>query len=258
MRSTRVPLKMLNKVNLQTWNNAIGFQWISLSSALRRHLEPLFRIVGVDTSRLCVCHILLIAGVMCTGINAFADQDRTSGRCIGIDSQNHCTYLDKLSESVLLAGTIDSCSPKESRNSDGSKEDPESSVIFQFELNRPTNVALEMHGLGSALMLKQDVTVFHADQYVDSVNVQLASGRYTLVGRAAACPKDEADWSGVYKIRVDLGSTETAREMESVVATQEVMAPTRSEQRGKFSVARWLMVGMLSFVVFLLLIIGLT
>lgn len=205
-----------------------------------------------------VLRVLLLVGAVFAGLSSFADETSTNEGCFDIDTKNQCTHLGELSESVLLEGTIDSCAAARSPISLDLAEDPDSSVIFQFDLRRPTNVTLDMQGLGSALMVKQDIAVFRADQYVDSVNIRVEPGRYTLIGRAPLCAKREVERDWLYKIRVDLGSNKSSAPVETVVRTQEVTVPTRSEQRGKFSVARWLLVGTLSFVVLLLLIVGLT
>lgn len=205
-----------------------------------------------------VFRVLLLVGAVFVGLSSLADETSTHEGCFDIDAQNHCTQLGELSESVLLAGTIDSCATTENQISLGVAEDPDSSVVFQFDLRRPTDVTLDMHGLGSALMVKQDVAVFRADRNVDSVNIRVESGRYTLIGRAPPCANGELDRSWMYKIRVDLDRTESSTSVKTVVRPQEAIAPTRIETRGKFSIGRWLMVGTMSFVLFLLLIVVLT
>ena len=163
----------------------------------------------------------------------------------------------ELSDSVLLAGIFKSCTESGFSAAPGSKEDPDSSVIYQFDLKYLGVVKLDVDGLENASLLKEDSVVFRTDKYMASISHRFEPGRYTLMGRAPLCGNVTSDWNGGYKILIDPLSAEDrdANAMETEDGTGEVVVLTRERRKPIFGrVTKWVFIGTLVLLgVFLLL-----
>ena len=191
-----------------------------------------------------------------------ADESRPNGLCSGVDSRHGCVQLGELSESVLLAGIFKSCTESEFSMPLGSEEDPASSVIYQFDLTRAGVVKLDVDGLGNASVLKEDMVVFRADNYMTSISHRFEPGRYTLIGRAPLCEKSKADWNGGYKIRIDPHGAEESSARETVDRTGEVVVLTRQERNpilaraGMLTLVAFTTISAVVLLLFLLFLLG--
>ena len=202
-----------------------------------------------------VFRVVLLVGFLCSCAHSVADELRIDRECSGIESEPHCISLGELKKSLLLAGTFESCNKSKSDVTSESKEAPDSSVIYQFDVSRTRSVALNMQGLGDAAVFKQGTLVFRADEYVASVNLQIDGGQYTLIGRAPLCGNGSGDWSGTYKIRINPDVSDAANIGETADPIQQIAPVPVPKPREKFSIGRWILVGLSSFGALILIFI---
>lgn len=202
----------------------------------------------------------MLAATLGVGTVALADETEMKTRCESTTSDSACTFLGTLEESVLLVGTFESCTQVSLGRVEPTHEDTENSVVYLFDLSESSNVALDVAGLGDVTLFKDDEVNFRADEHVTSANLRIEAGNFTLVGLAPTCVTAMNEWKGVYKIRIDMGR-DASKGIDSVPKSQQVVAPTiDANEKKKFSVGRWAMVGLLSNGMFWLifLIAGLT
>ena len=193
--------------------------------------------------RLPVFRALLVVGILCTGISSIADETRRNGPCSGFDSRHDCVFLGELSDVALLVGIFESCTDSRFSISPGSKVDPDSSVIYQFDLKHLGVVKLDVVGLWNASILKEDAVVVGADKYMTSISHRFEPGRYTLIGHAPLCENGKVDLNRGYRIRIDPHGAEDSTPGGTVDRTGEVVVLTREERK-----SIWDRVGMLTLV----------
>ena len=167
--------------------------------------------------------------------------------------------MGELSASVLLTGKFESCSESVFSNPPGAKEDPASSVIYQFDVMHIGVVKLDVDGLGESMILRKEILEFRAGELVASVNRRFEAGRYTLIGRAPLCGNVKENWNGGYKILIDLLHAEDpdANALETVDRTGEIVVLTREERPVLRRVGRWSFIVSMSLLMASIMIIAL-
>ena len=185
--------------------------------------------------------LMLLIG-LCTCTSTIADEPLQNGQCSDIDSRHDCAYLGELSDSVLVVGFLDSCTESAPSVRLGSNEDPESSVIYQFDIAHTSVVKLDVDGLGDTSVLKNDTLVLLSNENVTSIKRRFEPGRYTLIGRAPLCGNGIAEKNVGYKIQLDPqgGEESIADASETVDSTDGVVELAREKPD-----AQWNRVSML-------------
>ena len=146
---------------------------------------------------------LLRVGVLCAGTCMIADEIPPNGQCFGVDSRYDCVHLGELTDSVSVVGNFKSCTEAAVPVPLTSREAPDSTVVYQFDVTAKGRVKLVIKGLGNAWVFKDGTQAFRADANVNSIERSFDRGRYTLVGHAPLCGNGMSDWNGGYTILID-------------------------------------------------------
>ena len=175
----------------------------------------------------------LLVGVLCTGTCMIAAENRHNDQCSGTYSRHDCVHLGEVSDSVSLVGTFESCTESAGYEPLTSREDPGSSVVYQFDMTRSGNVRLQIDGLGDAWVIKGGTTAFRVNANVNSIDRRFDRGRYTLIGRAPLCRNVREDWSRGFRILIDPkdGEQSVLDSPETADGTDRIVVMIREERK---------------------------
>lgn len=202
--------------------------------------------------------------MVCLGMGTwtFADEADFDSRCSGIGSGGNCIQLGDLRDSAVLVGSFKSCTDLRSTETDISKENPDISFSYEFQVRNSTVVNIELFGVGDVWLLVDDNRAYVVGSNVDSIQRTLRPGRYTLFGRAPPCQNDDKDWRGRYKVLINLQgqSQSDTSVMENTQGSSPVSSGTSKEQQqpltatSKWSALTYMWVSALGGFLFLLLL----
>lgn len=173
---------------------------------------------------------LLLVGSFCFGLLAAGAESGAHAKCADINSRFECVDLGTLLEPTLLAGTLRSCSKSRVAVPLGLEEASESTVVYQFDLQRRGFVQVHFVGLGEALFLRNDRVVFRVDETVVRVRKEFGPGLYTLIGRAPNCSDRKWKRNGGYKIQIHPFTETESEALKSTSGTEPVVVLTREKR----------------------------
>ena len=196
------------------------------------------------------------------GTCTLADETSLDSHCKGAQSGVNCIQLGDLRDSAVLVGSFKSCTDLRSTADDISKENPDISFSYEFQVRKSGVVEIELFGVGDIWLLVGDNRAYIVGSNVDSIQQELRPGRHTLIGLAPYCQDDDKDWREGYKVFIKLQGQSQADTsvMEITQGSSPVSSGTGKEQKqpltatSKWSAGTYLWVSALGGVLFLLLL----
>ena len=195
---------------------------------------------------------------------AFADETPVNNQCSGIESGGNCIQLGDLQDSAVLVGSFKSCTDLRSTETEISKENPDISFSYEFQVRKSAVVEIELFGVGDIWLLVDDNKAYVVGSNLDSIQQEFRPGRHTLFGRAPLCQDDDKDWRGRYKVLINLHgqSQSDTSVMGNTQGNTPVSSGTVNEQKPKLTATSpwsgltYMWVSALGGLLFLLLLVA--